>query len=104
MQTYISELPTDVDNCVAIIDFGGPHSHYFAKEQIDTPYVKIMCRNNDYVAGHNIIEACKSILTSYADAQTLGIVMTQDIYYLGRDDKRRNVWQMVYKIFSYIGG
>ena len=102
--TYIGNLPTDVDVCIALVEFGGPHGTYFAKDQMDTPYLKVIVRNPSYPAGYDLIERIKKILTSYADAQTLGIVLRGDVNYFGRDDKRRNLWQLTYKIFSYIGG
>lgn len=102
--TYIGELPTDVDACIALTEAGGPHGTYFAKDQMDTPYLTVMVRNPLYPEGYSQIKQIKDLLTSYADAQTLGIVLRGDITYFGRDDKRRNMWQLTYKIFSYIGG
>lgn len=103
-KTYIGELPTDIDNCVAIMEYGGPHGTYFAKDQLDTPYIRILVRNSSYPLGYNDVLQCKAAFTSHTDPQMLSVILTGDIQYLGRDDKRRNVWQLIYKIYSYIGG
>lgn len=102
--TYIGELPTDADACVALVESGGPHGTYFAKDRMDTPYLKVVVRDPFYPNGYSRIKQIKDLLTSYADAQTLGIVLRGDITYFGRDDKRRNTWQLTFKIYSYIGG
>lgn len=100
--TYIGELPTDVDNCIAINEYGGPHGTYFAKDQIDTPYITITVRNVSYPVGYENILVCKNVVSCYTDAQLLGIVLLKDITYLGRDEKRRNVFQIMFKVFSYL--
>lgn len=101
---YIGELPTDVDACVALVESGGPHGTYFNKDRMDTPYLKVVVRDPSYPEGYAHINTIKDRLTSYADAQTLGIVLKGDIMYFGRDSKRRNMFQLTFKIFSYIGG
>lgn len=100
--TYIGELPTDVDNCIAINEYGGPHGTYFAKDQIDTPYITITVRNVSYPVGYENILVCKNVVSCYTDAQLLGVVLLKDITYLGRDEKRRNVFQIMFKVFSYL--
>lgn len=102
--TCIGELPTDNDNCVSIAEVGGPHGLYFAKTRLDTPYVKIVVRNSSYSRGYAVIKTIKDLLANYSDHQTFGMILTGDIMYFGRDDKRRNLWQLTFKIFSYVGG
>lgn len=100
---YIGELPSDTDDtCIALTEFGGPHGTYFAKNRMDTPYLKIIVRDIDYPRGYAHAKLCKDVLASHADAQTLGIVLVGDIMYFGRDEKRRNMWQLTFKIFSNI--
>ena len=99
--TYISELPLDVDNCIALVEYGGAHIYYF-KNQMDTPLLKIVVRHNNYEQGYNLIKSYKQILSGYSDGQSLGIVLVEDIMYIGRDNKRRNMFQLTFKIFSYI--
>lgn len=101
--TYIGDLPTDVDACVALMEIGGPHGTYFAGDQIDTPHLKVLIRNPSFTAGYTVAAQCKNILTSHSDLQNLSVILIGDIMYMGRDDKRRNVWQLTYKIYSYIG-
>lgn len=103
-KTYIGELPTDVDDCVAIAEQGGPFGTYFAKDKFNTPYAKIVVRNPKYLEGHNDALKIKQVLTSYTNHQEFGLVLVNDILYFGRDDKRRNMFQLTYKVFSYIGG
>ena len=98
----IGELPTDIDSGIALVESGGPHGTYFAHDRMDTPVLKVVVRDNDYRRGYVMIKLCKDILASRADAQTLGIVLVNDIMYFGRDDKRRNMWQLTFKIFSNI--
>lgn len=100
--TYIGEFPTDVDNCIVIAEASGPHGQYFAQDMMNTPYIKIGVRNNKYPDGHSLINQCKKVLTGYADASTLGVVLINDIMYFGRDDKRRNVFQLTFKVFSFV--
>ncbi len=102
--TYIGELPTDKDNCVALVETGGPHGNYFAKDRFNTPYLKIVIRNKSYAKGYNIISTIKELLSTYTNHQEFGMLLTGDIMYFGRDDKRRNMFQITFKIFSQIGG
>lgn len=100
---YIGELPSDTDDtCIALTEAGGSHATYFAKDRMDTPYLKIAIRDIDYPRGYAHAKLCKDALASYADAQTLGVVLVGDIMYFGRDAKRRNMWQLTFKIFSNI--
>lgn len=99
--TYIGEFPTDADVCISLIESGGPHGTYFAKDEMNTPYLKVMVRDPSYPDGYATISAVKDLITSFADARLLGIVLRGDIDYLGRDDKRRNIWQLNYRIFEY---
>ena len=99
---YIGELPTDINVCVAIVEAGGPHGNYFGKQQLDEPYVKIVVRHPEYPLGYNLIKACKTLLSSYAEIDPFGLVLIGDIMYFGRDEKRRNMWQLTYKVFSYV--
>lgn len=102
--TYISELPTDVDNCIALQEAGGPHGTYFAKDRFDTPYLKVLVRNRSYQVGYELIVALKNALASYTNHQEFGLVLVGDIMYFGRDDARRNLFQLTFKVFSQIGG
>lgn len=98
---FIGEFPTDVDVCIAITETGGPHGNYFNHDQLDTPYVKISVRHPKFAPGYNLIKACKDLLSSYAEADPFGLVLVGDIMYFGRDDQRRNMWQITFKVFSY---
>lgn len=98
--TYIGELPTDINLCAAISEQGGPHGTYFNKDQLDEPYIKITVRAQTYVEGYELVRMLKQILTSYADARLLSIILVGDIMYFGRDDSRRNIWQLTYRVFS----
>lgn len=100
--TTIGELPTDSDCCVALTDAGGKHAMYFSRNRMDTPLLKVSVRDIDFFRGFTNIKTCKDVLTGHADAQTLGIVLINDILYLGRDAKRRNQWQLTFKIYSDI--
>ena len=45
---YIGELPSDTDDtCIALTEAGGPHGTYFAKDRMDTPYLKVTVRDID---------------------------------------------------------
>lgn len=99
-RTYIGEFPTDVDSCIVLTEVGGPHGTYFSKDQLDEPYLKVAVRDAIYQRGYELINICKRALTSYADAKTLSIILQGDIMYFGRDDKRRNMWQITFKIYS----
>mgnify|MGYP003304114642 CR=1 FL=1 len=98
----IGELPTDSDSCIAIVESGGPHGTYFSGNRMDTPLLKVVVRDIDYRRGYAYARLCKDVLASHADAQTLGIILVNDIMYFGRDVKRRNMWQLTFKIFSNI--
>lgn len=98
----IGEPPTDSNSCIALVESGGPHGTYFSGDRMDTPLLKVVVRDIDYRRGYAYIKLCKDILASHADAQTLGIVLINDIMYFGRDNKRRNMWQLTFKIFSNI--
>ena len=98
---YIGELPTDIDNCIAIAEMGGPHGNYFNKDHLDTPYVKLIIRHASYPTGAEFAEFCKATLASYAETLPFGLVLINDIMYFGRDDERRNMWQLTFKVFSY---
>jgi hypothetical protein len=100
--SYIGEFPTDKDNCIAIVETGGPHDLYFSKGRMDTPYLKIAVRNKVYPDGYEIIKTIKDMFANYVDHQNFGMVLTGDILYFGRDDKRRNLFQLTFKIFSTI--
>ena len=97
----IGELPTDTDCGVALTESGGPHGTYFSGDRMDTPLLKIVVRDVDYLRGRAHAQLCKDTLASYADAET-SIVLVNDIMYFGRDAKRRNLWQLTFKIFSNI--
>ena len=98
----IGEPPTDADSCIALIESGGPHGTYFSGNRMDTPLLKVAVRDIDYARGYAHTKLCKDVLASHADAQTLGIVLVGDIMYFGRDAKRRNLFQLTFKIFSNI--
>lgn len=98
----IGEPPTDSDSCIALVESGGPHGTYFSGNRMDTPLLKVFVRDIDYLRGYTHIKFCKDILASHADAKTLSIILINDIMYFGRDDKRRNQWQLTFKIFSNI--
>lgn len=98
----IGEFPTDTDSGIALVESGGPHGTYFSGGRMDTPLLKISVRDIDYGRGYAYVKLCKDVLASHADAQTLGIILVGDILYLGRDVKRRNTWQLTFKIFSNI--
>jgi hypothetical protein len=98
----IGEPPTDSDSCIALVESGGPHGTYFSGNRMDIPLLKVVARDIDYKRGYAYIKLCKDILASHADAQTLGIVLVNDIMYFGRDVKRRNMFQLTFKIFSNI--
>lgn len=100
--TTIGEFPTDSDSCIAITESGGPHGNYFSKQHMDTPIVQLSVRDTDYKRGAAYINICKNVLASHTDAQSLGIVLAGDIMYFGRDIKRRNTWQLTFRIFSSI--
>ena len=103
-QIYIGELPTDKDVCIAISEQGGPHGNYFNRDQLDTPYVKIVARHPQLPQGYNLIQTCKDLLSSYVEADPFGLVLVGDIMYFGRDEKRRNMWQITFKVLSYYSG
>lgn len=98
----IGEPPTDSDSCIGLIESGGPHGTYFSGNRMDTPLLKIVARDLDYQRGYAYIKLCKDVLSSHTDAKTLGIVLVGDIMYFGRDSKRRNQFQITFKIFSHI--
>lgn len=100
-QVYIGDLPTDVDACVAITEEGGPHGNYFNHDQMDTPYVKIVVRHPQFQPGYNLIKICKDQLSSYVESDPFGLVLVGDIMYFGRDEQRRNMWQLTFKVLSY---
>lgn len=100
-KVYIGELPTDVNECVAITEAGGPHDNYFNRDQMDTPYVKITVRHPQFQQGYNLIRICKDLLSSYSEPDPFGLILVGDIMYFGRDDQRRNMWQLTFKIYSY---
>lgn len=98
--TYIGELPTDVDNCIALMEFGGPHGTYFNKhDEMNEPYLRLYVRNMSYPNGYELIKACKKALDQYAVTGVIGIVLKGDVTYAGRDDKRRNLFWLTFKIF-----
>ena len=101
-KTYIGELPTDVDNCIAVGEVAGPFGTYFAHDQMNEPLIKVVVRDSVYPRGYELIQACKNTLASYADATT-SLVLKNDVMYFGRDDARRNIWQLTFKVFN-IGG
>lgn len=96
-QTYLGELPVDVDNCIALQEAGGPPDGYFGKANIFKPRLLLIVRNENFDDGARIVKECKKALTSFADAR-IGIVLIGDTMYFGRDDKRRNMWQLTFKI------
>ena len=98
----IGEPPTDSDSCIALIESGGPHGTYFSGNRMDTPLLKVVARDSDYIRGYAHMKLCKDILSSHADAKTLGIILVGDIMYFGRDSERRNMFQLTFKIFSNI--
>jgi hypothetical protein len=95
--TRIGNLPTDIDNCICITETGGSHGTYFAKDQLNKPFIKISIRNQDYEEGYRLAEQLKECLTSYADAST-SIILYGTIQYFGQDDSRRNIFQLTYKV------
>ena len=91
--TYIGELPTEA---------GGLHGTYFAKDRFDTPYLKVIVRDPSYPDGYKNVAQIKNILASYTNHQELALVLIGDIMYFGRDDARRNMFQITFKVFSQI--
>lgn len=100
--TYIGELPTDADKCIALTEAGGLHGTYFAKDRFDTPYLKVVVRDPSYPDGYKNAAQIKNILASYTNHQELALVLIGDIMYFGRDDARRNMFQITFKVFSQI--
>lgn len=96
----IGEPPTDADSCIALVESGGSPENYFSSNRMDVPLLKVAIRDMDFRRGYAYTELCKKILAGYAEAQTLGIVLVGDIIYFGRDSKRRNQWQLTFKIFT----
>lgn len=95
---FIGEAPTDNDVCIAITEHGGPHGTYFSGGRLNIPYVRVFVRDPEFLRGYDNVKTCKEILAGYAD-ERVSIVLKNDIVYLGRDIKRRNEWQLLFKVF-----
>ena len=98
--TYVGEIPSGINKCIVITETGGPHGTYFSQGHLNEPYIKVSVQDLNYESGYSLIQKCKQIFTSYAQSQVLSIILKGDITYFGRDELRRNLWQLTYKIFE----
>lgn len=94
----IGDLPTDYDRCVSLFQIGGKREYFFGDTYIDWPIVRIVIRDKDAAVGMTTIETVKTTLSHYSGATIKSSVIHSLDSYLGRDDKRRNVWELTFKM------
>jgi hypothetical protein len=97
---FSPELPPSPDNCVAVIDSGGdgPEYQFDASDIHERPRVEVLVRNRFYASGYAQIEAIRRFLDKSAPTvgatRYIGILMSSDVLYLGRDNDRRFVFSV----------
>lgn len=94
----IGDLPTDYDKCVSLFQIDGTREYFFGGSFIDWPIVRIVIRDKDASTGMQTIDKIKKILDRYKDETIKSSVIRSLDSYLGRDDKRRNVWDLSFKM------
>lgn len=90
----IGDLPTDLDVCVSLFSLQGTRQSYFGGSHLDIQPIRIVVRDNSYAQGLNTFETIKTLLTNYTNSTILSTHVKYLDAYLGKDDKRRNVWDM----------
>lgn len=98
INTTIGDLQTDKDACVSLFSAGGKIQSYFGNKKIDMPNVKVVVRDISYSNGLSVISTIQTTLTNYHDSIILGMWLTDSSNYLGHDDKKRNVWELGFKV------
>ena len=97
---FISEMPTEPDNCVCVYDYPGEAQGLFGHEH---PSVQIKVRNRDYQTGYNLCRDLKYGLhdeynnTTINSTRYIRIHCITDIFPLGRDEKNRYLFSINFR-------
>lgn len=98
LNVTIGDLQTDKDSCIALFQLTGNRQGYFGGAKLDDQIIRLVIRDMNFSNGLKTIEKIKATLKNYKDDIILSTnVKTLDTY-LGKDDKRRNVWEITYLI------
>ena len=100
---YIGEMPDIPDTVVCLYDRGGDDSN--PKWLVDTPTLQVRVRGavDDYTGGFTKVQAVKDALLGYGSHTVngtvyVGIWLVGDINFVTRDDKRRPIFTLNFRI------
>ncbi|QCX32456.1 hypothetical protein FDN13_01380 [Caloramator sp. E03] len=102
---FLSLLPEDIDNCIALFEYGGeaPELH----SNIEKPRLQAMVRNVDYQTGRMTIEQIKNILHGLSEQIINGkryllIMALQCPEFLGYDENNRSEFVCNFEIIKEV--
>lgn len=98
LNVTIGDLQTDKDSCVSLFQHNGNQQRYFGGAKLNSQIIRIVIRDAEYARGLQTIDKIKNVLNDYSDEFIKGTYLKNQDSYLGKDDKRRNVWDITYLI------
>lgn len=95
----IGDLPSTTTDMVAIILYNGASNlEYFQFDTVYKPVVKLVVRNRSYEEAQQQIQDIKNALHKHSDDFFMSIYMQGYPVYLGRDEQKLHVFQIVFNI------
>jgi hypothetical protein len=96
---FINAFPVDVDECIVIQNEGqSSRATYLGQtDELSTPLVACMVRANSYVTGMSNASIIRTLLNQKVVIGNISIVPNTNIIPLGRDERRRQVFRIIYK-------
>ena len=97
---FISTMPSDPDDCVALYDYPGGGQEQFG---LENPNVQVLVRNIDYQVGYALCRDIKYELHDNHNNEVINstryirIHCVTDILYLGQDDLNRYKWSINFR-------
>lgn len=95
--TYIGGLPTNRDDCIALIESGGSPHICFGRDVISRPLLQLVIRTRTYEVGETLVRINKTALQAYSDADYDMTLVSEPLYF-GQDEQHRHMWQLTFKI------
>lgn len=98
---FIAVMPNSPDNAVLINDYTGMGQD---RHGLEIPNLQIICRNNVYNTGYEMIKNIKYFLHEKVNetingARYISIMNISDIGFLGHDSKNRFQWSTNFQIY-----
>lgn len=101
-QVFVGDLPAQVDNCITVFHFDGlePQEYIGIEYVLSYPIVRVVVRNLNYSKAIEDMLVIRDKFKRYNDEEILGMILTGDISYTGKDEKSRTTFMINFKILT----